>query len=417
MAVVDLKREKAKWRKFIAEGGGGGGGSSFVTEVTPGGEPVSDSDLGSVSLLVTAANAQPGSGTDGVGNPIAADIGGVTFDAVAASGGVAEVVNDQDGPFGEQWIRVDDFPGLTNANYQYDPGVSVFDAIDFQGDDWTIEFHFRSPEANGTLRDVLGAWEFTERLWQIQITTQTPGDFRSAFSWSTTGSNNAGGSQQLWGVGALDTWYHLAIVREGTDIRFYVDGTQYGVGETPGAAVFNSGSSRFVIGGSFNGGSFESHIANLRITKGVARYSANFTAPAVPYEGSDTILQIGDVDKRLQLIGPTVQVDANLYIAQLAKLGVIDGFGQLRAVSGGSFPGRLAYADDADVQTVLTGNNSTEQETTADLEDITSSINTIGKYIGKPVWNTTTSRIVWAVGAATNDVWTFADGTTAHTPV
>lgn len=55
--------------------------------------------------------------------------------------------------------------------------------------------------------------------------------------------------------------------------------------------------------------------------------------------------------------------------------------------------------------------------TTTQLASLTSGINIHRKFEGKLVWNTTTDRPVWAVGAAASDVWRFADGTTAHTPV
>jgi len=54
--------------------------------------------------------------------------------------------------------------------------------------------------------------------------------------------------------------------------------------------------------------------------------------------------------------------------------------------------------------------------TTTALEDITDAVN-VGKHEGKQEWNTTTGRPVWASGDAVGDVWVFADGTTAHTPV
>lgn len=55
--------------------------------------------------------------------------------------------------------------------------------------------------------------------------------------------------------------------------------------------------------------------------------------------------------------------------------------------------------------------------TTALLASIASSINTTGKYQGKPVFNTTTNIPVWAVGSLPGDVWVDATGATAHTPV
>lgn len=54
--------------------------------------------------------------------------------------------------------------------------------------------------------------------------------------------------------------------------------------------------------------------------------------------------------------------------------------------------------------------------TTAELEDIADAINTTNKYVGKMVWNTTSTAPAWAEGAAAADVWNAATGLTAHTP-
>lgn len=56
--------------------------------------------------------------------------------------------------------------------------------------------------------------------------------------------------------------------------------------------------------------------------------------------------------------------------------------------------------------------------TTTNLTDLTFYLNNPNnKFPGLQVWNLTLSRPVWASGAGATDVWVFADGTTAHTPV
>ena len=55
--------------------------------------------------------------------------------------------------------------------------------------------------------------------------------------------------------------------------------------------------------------------------------------------------------------------------------------------------------------------------TTTELEDIADPINTVGKYVGKMVFNTTTGIPVWADSAATNGTWSGADGAVDHTPI
>lgn len=55
--------------------------------------------------------------------------------------------------------------------------------------------------------------------------------------------------------------------------------------------------------------------------------------------------------------------------------------------------------------------------TTAELAAIGNAVNTTGKVAGRMVFNTTTNKPVWAVGANANSVWNDATGTLAHTPV
>jgi hypothetical protein len=54
--------------------------------------------------------------------------------------------------------------------------------------------------------------------------------------------------------------------------------------------------------------------------------------------------------------------------------------------------------------------------TTALLTNKAAAINTTGKYIGKPVWNTDSAKYVYATGTGATDVWNDAVGVLAHTP-
>ena len=53
--------------------------------------------------------------------------------------------------------------------------------------------------------------------------------------------------------------------------------------------------------------------------------------------------------------------------------------------------------------------------TTAELVSATSDINTLNKYVGKCVYNTTTKIPVWADVATATGVWADAQGATEHT--
>jgi hypothetical protein len=76
-------------------------------------------------------------------------------------------------------------------------------------------------------------------------------------------------------------WYHIALARSGTATKLFVNGTQSGSTYTDSNNYIN-GTNRPVIGASASSlGSdpFNGYIDDLRITKGVARYTTNFNAP------------------------------------------------------------------------------------------------------------------------------------------
>ena len=101
-----------------------------------------------------------------------------------------------------------------------------------------------------------------------------------AFYGSTTSSwNTALTTTQVPTTGA---WHHVAVTRSGSSVRMFYNGTQIGSTATSSNSIASGTSVR--IGGYafFPGGtrSFGGNIDELRITKGVARYTANFTPPS-----------------------------------------------------------------------------------------------------------------------------------------
>jgi hypothetical protein len=86
---------------------------------------------------------------------------------------------------------------------------------------------------------------------------------------------------------STNTWYHVALARSGTSTKLFIDGTQTGSTYTDSTNYIQS---NLIIGGSYGGGSsiaygFQGYMDDLRITKGYARYTANFTAPVGPFVG------------------------------------------------------------------------------------------------------------------------------------
>lgn len=84
---------------------------------------------------------------------------------------------------------------------------------------------------------------------------------------------------------AIDTTYHIAVSRQGTAIKAFVDGTEVSTGQTSSIDFQGSGDP-FKIGTQDDSVPLNGSIGGIRVTKGVARYTANFTAPTVFYPTS-----------------------------------------------------------------------------------------------------------------------------------
>lgn len=87
---------------------------------------------------------------------------------------------------------------------------------------------------------------------------------------------------------STDTWYHVAVVRNGGNLLSFVDGTQLGTTDSISGTLFNGTAVLNV--GAFNagtGGWIDGWLDEFRISKGIAQWTANFTPPTeayAPYE-------------------------------------------------------------------------------------------------------------------------------------
>lgn len=72
-------------------------------------------------------------------------------------------------------------------------------------------------------------------------------------------------------------WQHVALSRSGNTFRLFLNGTI--VAETTHNLTINDSGGLFLIGANENGPNYDGYIDDFRLTKGVARYTANFTPP------------------------------------------------------------------------------------------------------------------------------------------
>jgi hypothetical protein len=80
----------------------------------------------------------------------------------------------------------------------------------------------------------------------------------------------------------LNTWYHLAVTRQGSTYKLFVDGIQVAT-DTNASSLYNS-TYPLSIGSAQNfTDNWQGYIDSLRITKGTARYTANFNPETDTY--------------------------------------------------------------------------------------------------------------------------------------
>jgi hypothetical protein len=145
-----------------------------------------------------------------------------------------------------------------------------------------------------------GTGNFTIECW-VRFATSTVGNGQGVFQLSNgylnsavrgpaVGTDDTSGKWAIYygtsssihatSIPSINTWYHVAFVRNSSTSKLYIDGTELiSVSDST-----NYTDTNFTIGGWYSSSYLlNGYIDDLRITKGVARYTANFTAPTAPF--------------------------------------------------------------------------------------------------------------------------------------
>ena len=134
--------------------------------------------------------------------------------------------------------------------------------------DFTIElWHFLVANAQYPAPLSSGGYFSGTNSWYFNVTQSAV-----TFYVKSTGGNVTSVST------ALNQWNHFAIARSGSTLRIFKNGTQLG-SFTNSASLTDGGVNGLNIGRLTIYGSMNGYIDDLRITKGVARYTSNFTPP------------------------------------------------------------------------------------------------------------------------------------------
>jgi hypothetical protein len=127
--------------------------------------------------------------------------------------------------------------------------------------------------------------------WSTSISGQTDEWSLGMLNSTTIQFQYSGGPTYFTWVPSADTWYHIAVTKESTNLRIFIDGVQIGttvtlgnVGSTDPDDTSTSLNKIMNIGGSTAGSSESTnmYIDNVRISD-FARYTSGFTPPTTEH--------------------------------------------------------------------------------------------------------------------------------------
>jgi hypothetical protein len=144
--------------------------------------------------------------------------------------------------------------------------------FNFGTDNFTIECWFNQTSkitSYPCLVNFNGPW--AANVFELQVNTDDVGN-KICFSARNGGANILVSTTQP----VAGTWYHVAVVKSGSSLLLFVNGVQEASASY--TSDISGGNSTANIGG-ISSKYFNGYIADMRITKGVARYTTNFTVP------------------------------------------------------------------------------------------------------------------------------------------
>jgi hypothetical protein len=103
-------------------------------------------------------------------------------------------------------------------------------------------------------------------------------------NYSTNGNDWAGNKYCEW-TPSINTWYHVAFVRNGSTLSIFIDGTLR-ASQSFEATLYNNSSSLLYIGrAGYEAGAFHlvGNLDEVRISKGIARWTESFVPPIAAY--------------------------------------------------------------------------------------------------------------------------------------
>jgi YD repeat-containing protein len=178
---------------------------------------------------------------------------------------------------------------LSSTQAKFGGASSAFDG---SGDYWAV------PHSN---EFSIQAGDFTIEAWvyrsvggqQHYLLSKRSYSAADGWEWRINADNTLQyfhtGGTQVSSTSAVPTgsWVHLAATRSGSTVRLFIAGVPVGSATFADGNENTADTLKIGVGNDLSGG-FNGYIDEVRITKGVARYTAAFTPPSAPFGNSTT---------------------------------------------------------------------------------------------------------------------------------
>lgn len=143
--------------------------------------------------------------------------------------------------------------------------------------DYTVEAWFYCTALPTNYGEILGNYAFNAAdNWGLELSSSGAVQY-----YPSTGSANLISAPA--GTVTAGTWNHVAGVRYGSSVMLFVNGVKLGTPATLTGTLGAATLDLYIGGRSNNPGTSSLYVDEVRITKGIARYTNNFTVPAAAF--------------------------------------------------------------------------------------------------------------------------------------
>ena len=180
--------------------------------------------------------------------------------------------------------------GVFNGTSSY---LSIPDSDDFYfgTGNFTIDFwvKFTTLTTNYTFMHQIGA---VGSYWELSKGAPLQGN-KLAIRFKVEGNDKADYKlDDVWSGVTTGVWYHLCFERVGTTAKIFIDGVSQILTETVAFGTNDVGNinAALNIGLNYSASKLNGNLDELRISKGITRWTENFTPPTHPYRQTKNIL-------------------------------------------------------------------------------------------------------------------------------